>query len=179
MESSLHVPTLRTGISELVKKDLQHRQIRTCCQMLPELTTGLGCIPDRVGVCDGSIIQVLRSCGKESDSGKMNKQPSGNRQWCCCWAIPSGWYCFCLGLLTCSDLVPCYGMKKKHFPLSSTVRQGKESWEFGMFVCLRPTIFWHKWWTQHHLHTCSIPEWALKTLSKNFLCPAFALPTAV
>lgn len=162
-------------------KELQHQRRRTCWQIPSELTSGLGCIPGGVCVWEGSSIQLLRNCEKESVSGKMNKQPPGNRQLCCCWATPSVWYCFYLGL---PSPAPAWhpAMKwKKHFVFSFAVRQGKErpsSWHVHMpktCICL----MWVVDTALPEVHTCSIPEQALGTSGNNFLCPAFAFPTAV
>lgn len=120
-------------------------------------------------------------CEKESVPGKTNKKPPGDGPFRCCWAIPSAWYCFCLGLPARAPAWHPTMARKEHFVLSSAVRQRKarlSRWHVCMpkaCVCL----MWVVGTASPEVHTCSVPEQALGTLSKNFPCPAFAFPTAV
>lgn len=150
-------------------KVLQHKQRRTCWQIPPELTSGLSCVPGGVWIWEGSSVQLL-SCKKESVSGKINKQPPGNGQLCCCWDIPSVWYCFCLGLPSPAPAWHPATKWKKHFVLSSVVRQGKEMssiWHVWPKICIR--LMWVVDTASPEMHTCSFPEEAAGTSSKNFL----------
>lgn len=167
---------------ELVGKELQHRWIRMCWLIPPELLSGLGCIPGGVWVWEGSRVQLLRSSEKKFlEKWTNNLLAMDSCVAAGCWTIPSVWYCFCLGLLS-PALAWHPAMKwKNHFVLSSAVRQGKKrpsSWHVctpKTCTCLMGVVDR----ASPEVLTCSVPEQSLGTSSKNFLCPAFAFPTAV
>lgn len=119
-------------------------------------------MPGGAWVWEGSRVQLLGSCERESVSRKLKKQPSSNGQLCCCWDISSVWCCFCPGFPSLA--LTWHPAKKweKHLVLSSAVRQGKGR-ALGVFVCLGPARVWCEWWAEYHLK-CTF------ALSQNRLC---------
>lgn len=116
--------------------------------------------------------------GRNNVSGKINKQPPGDWQACCC--IPSVLHCICLGLPALLGPGNLLGYKTTLYAvLCCQTRQGRLSSQHVPMPKTYRGLMGLVDRASPEVHTCSILEQALGTLSKNFPCPALAFPTAV